>query len=81
MSLFVAENRRRSANYEYHIYQEGWKCFSHVFVDLAQGNVQNHHQCKPDGGADCSDVAVCTGLGFWNQLLDYNINHGARGKG
>ena len=48
---------------------------------LTHHYVKHHHQDETNGKADGTEVGVLTAGGFRNELLDYDIEHGASSKG
>ena len=45
------------------------------FLILPQSNIKNHHQRESDRKTNRTDVSFFFAGGFWNKLLNYDINH------
>ena len=48
---------------------------------LTHHHVEYHHQNKTNGETDGAEIGVLALAGFWNELLDNDIEHGTCGKG
>lgn len=56
-------------------------CFaSKQLLPSPQGDIEQHHQCEPEGGTDGADIAVLIGPRLGDKFFDDNIDHCTGGE-
>ena len=48
---------------------------------LSHHHIKYHHQDEADGETDSAEIGVLALVGFRNQFLDNDVEHGSGGKG